>query len=231
MKHDFHAAWKRYNFALKNRNKLIKISPIQHLELDYWDEMLSVEGERLSLMRQAVFSELIQSVQYLVEAFSEFSISEKSFNLHFNPGWDQVNWHLKGKTFQDYLISRRARDHKLGYTLCGPHKSEVVFRFNGEAAQDKLSRGQRKWLSFCLKCAQVKHLSDQYNKRCLILIDDFSSELDKGRQTRFLELLSALKAQVILTSIYKEDISFESNTLNSLLDTLEMFHVEHGKVA
>lgn len=98
-------------------------------------------------------------------------LPEFSLSISFQRGWD------KETDYSDILVRQFERDQMLTYTALGPHKADLRIR-----VEDILSRGQLKLLMCALKLAQGEYFTRQSGQRCLYLLDDFASELDKDRR-------------------------------------------------
>ena len=72
---------------------------------------------------------------------------------------------------------------------------------NDLPAQDALSQGQQKLVSYALRLAQGLHLQSTTGKTPTYLIDDLPSELDPQKRVLVTEILAGLRAQVFITGI------------------------------
>ena len=87
-----------------------------------------------------------------------------------------------------------------------------------ERAIDKLLHNRT-----ALIIAQVMLLTQDQQRRPVLLIDDFSSELDQVHQEKLLGFLENVAAQKIITAI--------EPTFGENLRKKQMFHVEHGEIS
>ncbi len=78
----------------------------------------------------------------------------------------------------------------------------------------------------CALClAQCEKLTLQNGRRCLYLIDNFSSELDIGRRRLLADRLKATHAQVFGSAVSAEQVTDMAGEKG------KMFRVEQGKIA
>ena len=117
------------------------------------------------------------------------------------------------------------QDQKLGHTRFGPHRADIQIRFESRVARDVVSRGQQKLLVFGLLLAQVALMHSLYPTRCVILVDDLSSELDYVHRLKLLSLLKSLDTQVLITTVDLPPPLFLDETKPT------MFHVEQGRIS
>ncbi len=205
--------WRRYMKALKQRNALLKSRGNPEL-LDGWDRELANAGEALSRIRR----EYLESLEPWVASVAEtmlplFGVPE----LGFHPGWKYTQMSL-----HDALIVARDRDFQYGYSSVGPHRADWVLRFSGRNDGEAYSRGQAKLTALMCLLAQARHMHAKRGEWPVILLDDFSSELDARHRRQVLQELVSAGMQVFMTSV---DVDSETEGL-----PIKLFHVEHGVV-
>lgn len=209
----FFQAWSRAKRILKQRNALLKNCK-SYAELAYWDKEFAEQGVLISCMRQAYLDKLSPMITATMADF----LPEYEFDIQYHQGWD------KDSNLADLLRQNFMRDRQLGYTSVGPQKADIRIRANGIPAHDILSRGQLKLAVCAMRLSQGLFLSQQSDKRCTFLIDDFSSELDDAKRKLLAQYLIRSKAQVFVTAIDKSQVTALT------IDGCKLFHVEHGKL-
>ncbi|HHW4679100.1 MAG TPA: DNA replication/repair protein RecF [Xylella sp.] len=212
---DFLKLWRCYTHVLKQRNSLLK-QRTEPITLDVWDQKLSELGEQLTFRRLNYLDRLYGRVITLISRLAP-ALQIDGFN--FNHGWRRHEL-----AFIDALFMARERDRHYGYTSIGPHRADWNPRFMNIPRVDMLSRGQGKLLTLIFLLAQAEDFFDQRGEWPVIALDDLASELDREHQTRILEILAGLQAQVLITgtkvpSVVEQDISLTT-----------AFHVEHGTI-
>src|SRR5690606_33021246 len=93
------------------------------------------------------------------------------------------------------LRGARAEEVRRGRALVGPQRDEVRLSLAGHATRTFGSRGQVRSLVLAMKLAELVAARAR-GDRPLFLLDDLSSELDRGRTERLVALLIDLEAQV-----------------------------------
>lgn len=218
VKHEFYFHWQAYQHALKQRNALLKKSHIDKTQIAAWDQELIRYGQLLHEQRSSYASQLGKAC--------EQSNLLKDMELRFSyfPGWNIREF----PDFKEALISAAgARDLQYKRTTVGPHQADLRIQLQSRKAGDILSRGQKKLAGFAIKLAQVKMYNETLNKKCILLCDDFSAELDEHNKNRILNYMHELGSQVFVTSIDPGEIP---KHLTSYPESLQLFHVKQGQV-
>jgi DNA replication and repair protein RecF len=96
------------------------------------------------------------------------------------------------------------KDLARGFTAEGPHADELGLTLDGVAAKRYGSQGQHRSIVLALKVAELHELTRRVGRVPMLLLDDVSSELDRGRRQRLFALLSDLGGQVFLTTTQPE---------------------------
>lgn len=110
------------------------------------------------------------------------------------------------------------RDRRMGTTLVGPQRDEVVIRLEGAGpgldVRDYGSGGQRRTAALALRLVEADTVRDARGSPPLILLDDVFAELDEGRSRRILEFLEGPGAgQVVLTAPRESDVKVRRESL------------------
>ena len=95
-------------------------------------------------------------------------------------------------------------------------------RLDGRPAREVLSRGQQKLVAIAMTLAQIRLLQERTATTPTLLLDDPAAELDGAHLQRFIEEVSRLKCQLVLTSLQPESDLFGRPE--------RVFHVEQGRV-
>lgn len=184
-------AIRRYDRALKQRNSLLKKEESTRDDLFVWDVALSEYGAQMIETRIA-FIERIN--QYLNDTYHTIAQTNDAVSVHYSHT-------LIGSTKQRLVSELHARftlDKQMGFTSIGPHRDDVLFRFNDKQALKIASRGEIRSIILALKFIEVDILSQTTGLMPIILLDDVFSELDSSRQTH---LTTQFKNhQIIMTS-------------------------------
>lgn len=210
---------KAYAIAIEQRNALLKQGYHQgvagFLDQDMWAPLVVQHGDVITEFRRRYLSALNTHLRALYKEFKP----DVEIDLRYNQGWDS------GLSLSEALSQRTDRDLYKGSTSTGPHKADILFIMNGKPAAEFLSRGQLRVLVSLLLVAEVRLLRELTGKKCIFLVDDIAAELDKETREFFLDTILAESAQVFVTAIEKEQLSFAEKYNNK-----KVFHVKHNRV-
>lgn len=212
------SAWRVYRRALEQRNALLKVSK-SGIDFEAWDEQVAQAGEVVTQLRLQYWRDAEASLRHFVGLLVSDS---GEFTFDFVAGWRE------GVSLAEVLERTRVRDRALGWTSVGPHRADIRIRIGGRPVSEVLSRGQQKHLAYAMKLAQAAVVREVAGVDPVILVDDFTAELDVGRQNIVLDQLESLGSQVFVTTLDEgvwEAVAQRSNGIPAL------FHVEHGEVA
>ncbi len=182
-------AIRKYERALKQRNNLLKKQSASKDELFVWEVALSEYGAFI-IEKRTIFIEQINS--HLNDAYNEIAKSHDNVSIHYSHTYIGD---IKQKLLND-LHNNSARDAALGFTSVGPHRHDVIFRFNDLPALDVASRGEVRSIVLALKFLEVNIIEQITVQKPIILLDDVFSELDDSRQKSLL----STGHQVIISS-------------------------------
>jgi len=211
--------WSQFNRLLKQRNSLLRQvkqgQPIKNLEA--WNKGFISQSLKITSYRQKLLLKLEPKLKGLLRKvdFNSFH----SISLSYAAGHQN--------DLANQLFNNQERDITFGSTQNGPHRSDLVIKFDSDLAKDVLSRGQKKLLINCLYLAQTELLKELSGKDSLFIIDDFTSELDELNQSLLIKTLKEQKnVQIFVSCLHPNMISFLIKEYNSA----KMFHVEHGVI-
>lgn len=202
----------RYQRLLKQRNAALKHS--QGRERMAWDHELVLMGEQLANYRQQYLNSLLPTLARVQQKLLPEALP---IVTSYEAGWDT------SVSLEQALGAALRQDQRLGYTSKGPHRADLLMTLEGFPLGQVLSRGQQKLWIAALYLAQAAHLAQVHGKRCLYLLDDLTSELDKDNQQRLLSLLIEQGHQVFLTGVSAKEWQDAIPT-----NLRSMFHVEQG---
>ena len=214
----FHGVWLEVQRALRQRNALLRNARIAPDQFEPWDVHLAAKGEELDGFRRRYFDAFKPQ---FASTLSELA-SLDSVEISYQRGWDRET------SLRDVLREGLERDHDRGFTVSGPHRADVRVRVHGQSAEHILSRGQQKLVVCAMKLAQAKLFLAGTGQRCVFLVDDLPSELDKRHRSALADALSALGCQILVSCVDRSDLD---SLWPSIPDNQRrMFHVEHGRV-
>lgn len=212
VKHDYLTNWRAFHRVLQQRNAALRQQqPTKQIMA--WDHALVEAATEITSCRQAYLAGLMP----ILQQFSQKLIQQQP-ELSYQQGWPDE------EVLANVLANALPRDRERGHTQYGPHRAELLFKFNGVPAQEVLSRGQIKLFISAMQLAQVTHLAREQGIHCVILVDDLAAELDRHKRAALLELLLDTQAQVFITVTEPNLLDITSS------QAYKLFHVEHGQV-
>lgn len=166
-----------YRRTLAQRNRLLKdLRVARGDELFPWNVRLSELGARIVRARM----EIAQHIDSLLGgAYHALSAASTDVSMAYAAAADSAQ-------YESYMLrqleSRLQDDVVRGFTSFGPHREDLVVRFNGRLAQEVASRGEARTAVLCLKTIELAILESKRGRRPVFLLDDVFSELDATRR-------------------------------------------------
>ena len=215
-----------YNKLIKQRNTLLKTEKSlekKEKELDIWDKPLSISAVGLWLHREKLMDKFIIFFNEVVQKFDKNLILEIEYNLK----------NQKKENYEKTLKSGRANDIRKGYTSFGPHRDDVLFRWDKKKIKNHGSQGEHKLFLALLKISEHLFISKEIKKTPIFLIDDMFANLDKERSKKLLHFVETFKnennekSQTIITTT--NIINVKENGFFSEYENIKKHHlVENG---
>ncbi len=212
---EFYPQWLRYQRALKQRNSLLKMAHSHHTLL-VWEQEMAQSGELIHGLRQAV---LTRWQQVFNEVIAEI-LPDQEISLGYTPGYDVETG------LAQTLLDSRERDAERGHSLHGIHRADLRFKTPFGAAEQLLSRGQKKMLIIALKLSQMRLLHAE-GHASVVLLDDMTAELDAAAQARLVQFLVALDCQIFLTTV---DLPAVLAALREVAVDQAIYHLDQGQL-
>ena len=205
-------ALEKFNLALKQRNMALKKGDYEASEP--WTMQIIEHEPAISQANLNIISIINQKLasSRLIKLFSLKNRWIQDLNLEYFIGFDSSDGLI------NVLRKEKDLDLILKRTKSGPHKRSFNINIDNNESKDRLSRGQQKLLSILLALFQCEMIQEKGFTMPVLLIDDFSSELDKENLDLMLEYLSENSMQVITTTI---------DPIKSDKD-INLFHVEQN---
>jgi len=118
------------------------------------------------------------------------------------------------------LIESRSRDLQAGRSLVGPHRSDLVGRYQAkDVPAADCSTGEQKALLISLILSNARALAEDEGAAPLVLLDEVAAHLDASRRAALYDEICALGAQAWMTGT-------EANLFQDLGDRAQFLHVE-----
>lgn len=182
----------KYERALRQRNNLLKQSTTKDA-LFVWDIAISEYGAYI-IEQRIEFIEQINSL--LSDVYNKVAKKNDDISVHYS---HTFIGDIKQKILNE-LHQNSEKDKITGSTSVGPHRHDVVFRFNNSPALTTASRGEIRTIILALKFLEVDVVEKITEQKPIILLDDVFSELDESRQKALSD--SIKNYQTIITTTH-----------------------------
>ncbi len=213
---DFHEKWKSYQHILKQRNQCLKNSKHQN-SLEKWTEELVALQPDIIHYRKAALKKL---EPFLVSTSSKL-LKGIDVEIAFDSGLPE-GLVLNKDSLMSFYQNKLKYDSFIQRTSAGVHKANLKFLMGSNLAEKVASRGQLKLLSIALLLSQNIAINNDKDRRGILLVDDFTSELDSANNISLINYLLELDQQIIITST-------QSKVINEI-SKRKVFHVKHGVI-
>jgi DNA replication and repair protein RecF len=213
-------ALQRYRQLLKNRNAILRSGRVDQALLGVWEEPLVEHGARLIAGRALWVAVHQASYAAKYAAIGGGVQASMSYECGVRGDLDFDNEAQLRERFRADLHRLAPRERERGQTLSGPHRDELVFRYDTGGSQADLrefgSGGQVRTAAIALRMIEAETIHAARQRDCLVLLDDVFAELDVPRSRRIMELLeSEERGQVILTAPKESDIQVRGGRLDT----------------
>jgi DNA replication and repair protein RecF len=179
-----------YTRATRSRQKLLETSGERARELDDWEELMVVHGERVRTGRARVAAVLSEAALGVMQTLFPLACS-----LAYSPSAP-----AEREAFRTALVQNRTRDRVRKSAAVGPHKDDLRIDLAGLSARSTASQGQHRGIVLSLKAAEMRVIGMEKGVRPILLLDDVSSELDRDRTRSLFQFLQAVEGQVFLST-------------------------------
>lgn len=179
----------RYERHLAQRNAALRTGELGAGELgglEVWDSQLAALGAELLTLRRRVLARLEPLTGKAHAALG----GHKNLTLRL-----QETTSPEG--FLDDLRRRRGEELARGATLSGPHRDDLIIELGGLAAGDYASRGEARTIALSLRKAELDLLSERVGEPPVLLIDDWTAELDPRRRAFLLDLARGVPQAIV----------------------------------
>jgi DNA replication and repair protein RecF len=214
----------KYQRGLKQRNSIlraIKNGVSDYSELDFWDDLLIMEGITLMDERLEAIAEIGKNASNFLY---DLTNTNEKLSVVYCPTIELLNVpDITREKFRNALQKSRQRDIQVGTTQFGPHRDDFNLLVNNADMRLFSSRGQARTIALALRLAEASYISSPQSEP-LILLDDILSELDKPRRTKILQTILFYKQPIITTTSLAD---FEE----SFLQVANIFEVREGHIA
>ena len=183
-----------YRRVLSQRNALLKRQPRDITQQMFvWNVRLSELGGHIARSRTQLVGQLQEVLGGLYKSIAG-SVTDV--------GAEYVSG-LPLNTYESTLLKQLEnsleKDLIRGFTSIGPHRDDLVLRFNGVPAAETASRGETRTALLALKLFELTMLEKVRGMKPLLLLDDVFSELDGKRRHALTDYLQNYQTFITTT--------------------------------
>ncbi len=199
---------KRHRRILKSRNTLLRnvimgkkdrkqAEPVMRsLNPLYLETTIEISylRKKVLLDLEPVMSENLKALMNLENVYLELQYSIKGKNTR---DWKREDFDAAIRYRLEELASR---EWSVGTSLVGPHKHDIVFKYQGMDSRYSSSQGEQRMMILAFKIAQIVYHKKIHRSFPMLLLDDVLSELDKQRGIFLIEFLRSCQVQALMTT-------------------------------
>ncbi|ADY26134.1 DNA replication and repair protein recF [Deinococcus proteolyticus MRP] len=174
----------RYERTVSQRNAALREG--QDWALDVWDAPLVTLGRDIMEFRARALVRLEELARH---ANAELG-SRKALDIRLLESTDPAS-------YAQTLHARRAEELARGVTLTGPHRDDLELTLGGLNAGTYASRGEGRTAALSLRYAELQLLSERFGEPPVLLIDDWTAELDPQRRQFLLDLAASVPQAIV----------------------------------
>lgn len=181
-----------YTKLLKDKNHLLKQSSIDNIYLESIEETMVDKIYLIETRRKEFIDYINEHIQDIY-----FKLSNRLDNISliykkcFPIDIDSIAQAIKKNHDKDFLYH---------HTVLGPHRDDILFKFNDYPIHTIASQGQKRLVIVSFKLALAKYIEAKTNERPIILLDDILSELDIANRQRLLDYIQNVGQTIITTT-------------------------------
>lgn len=179
----------RYAMLLREYYKVVeqRNAALKHADptLEVWSARFSELGNELARLRSRALGKISTIAR---DSYQEIARDGKTLSLALTGHSEDL-----AQALRDTQLEERAR----GVTVVGPHRSDVAVALDGYSVQAYGSRGEARTASLALRVAEYQLLEEKHKEAPVLLLDDFTAELDAGRREFLLSLASRVPQAIV----------------------------------
>ncbi len=180
----------RYRQALQEKRKLLQQGGS---ELETWNQVLAASASELVLLRSTYAERLKETLLTILE---ECHLGLGTIDVRYR---GSLRSGLEGpEAIFDELMAARERERALQQPILGPHRDDLLIRWDGHELRRVASAGERKALGLAILAAHGRIIA-QGGRNPVYLLDDADTELDQDRLTALWKVFSGA-SQLFATS-------------------------------
>lgn len=165
-----------YNRVVDQRNAALKT--FQDPTLEVWTDRFVELGTEILSVRERAMTRISEIAG---KTYGDIAGDGKALGVSL----------AKNGAAQDLaqqLEQSRHEERARGVTVVGPHRDDLSLTLDGHSVQAYGSRGEARTTSLALRVAEYQLLLEKHGEAPILLLDDFTAELDANRRAYLLDL-------------------------------------------
>lgn len=209
----------KFNKIVSQRNyilKLIKEHKLDKKNIDIWNLQLKEYSIKIINRRKTA----IEKINKIIN--NNFIKNNINIDLKYHlKSFTDIDKSDLNKYFELFFEKNYNEEVNRTLTLIGPHRDDIEINLNNKSLKYYGSEGQQRLSCIILKLAEGIYIKEKKDVYPIVLLDDFTSELDETNKCFVSEIFNIFK-QIIITTTNKE------NVRNIKIN--KYFFVENGKI-
>lgn len=174
---------REYTRVVEQRNAALRSPSDPTLEV--WTEKFLELGEVINDLRRRAVARVAELAR---TTYAEIAQDGKVFGVALGSA---------DVALSEALERARPEERARGVTVVGPHRDELLLTLDGHSVQAYGSRGEARTAALALRVAEYRLLLDKHGEAPVLLLDDFTAELDAGRRAYLLSLAAETPQAVV----------------------------------
>ena len=171
--------------VLEQRNAALR-SGLGDAGVEVWSDRFVELGSEIDELRERAIVRIAQLAQAAYEAIAG---SDSRLEVSLHRSWEGG--------LGEALRASRHEERARGVTVVGPHRSDLRIDLGGHSAQAYASRGEARTAALALRVAEFRLLEERHGETPVLLLDDFSAELDPSRREFLLQLVRSASQALV----------------------------------
>lgn len=173
------ALTREYHRVLEQRNALLRAGASES-GLEVWSERFVTLGSEIDDLRRRA---LHRVCELAAGTYAEIAGDGKALDVRLRQQREACD-------LAEALALAHGEERARGVTPVGPHRDDLSLDLDGHSAQAYGSRGEARTVALALRVAEYRLLEEKHAEPPVLLVDDFTAELDAGRRAFLLDLTS-----------------------------------------
>ena len=178
---------REYTRVVEQRNAVLK-SHYSDPTLGVWTARFVDLGDEIMKLRERALGRIREIAE---TTYREIAGDGKMLSVQLASEADEA------ATLSERLETSRFEERTRGVTVVGPHRDDLTLALDGHSVQAYGSRGEARTVALSLRVAEYRLLLEKHSEAPVLLLDDFTAELDANRRAYLLELAASTPQAVV----------------------------------